>query len=84
MFELVKQAPPDIVGRDEHGRTGFSQFIRDATGKAFVSVPQNWQLIAALASLEGRLLDGRVRHNHCTLLLANVNVSFSDSKLDEC
>ncbi len=72
VFDLVKQAHPDVAGGDEHGITGFAQAFRDATGKAFTSVPQNWQMAAALASLEGRLLDGAVRHSHCPLLMANV------------
>ena len=72
VFNLIKQASPDVVGGDEHGISGFSQAVRDATGKAFQSVPQNWQLGAALASLESRLLDGAVRHNFCPLLMSNV------------
>ncbi|MEP2532957.1 hypothetical protein [Shimia sp.] len=72
VFDLVKQARPDVAGGDEHGITGFAQAFREETGKAFTSVPQNWQMAAALASLEGRLLDGAVRHSHCPLLMANV------------
>ncbi len=72
VFDLVRQAGPDVVGGDEHGITGFSQALRDAVGRPFTSVPQTWQLSAALASLEGRLLDGAVQHNYCPLLMANV------------
>ncbi|CUH46487.1 terminase TerL endonuclease subunit [Ruegeria atlantica] len=73
MFDLVSQAGADVVGGDEHGQTGFAQALKDATGKAFSSVPQTWVLGAALASLEGRLLDGAVSHSHCPLLMANVD-----------
>ncbi len=72
VFDLIKQASPDIVGGDEHGITGFAEALRQAVGKPFHSVPQTWVLGAALASLEARLLDGTVTHNHCPLLLANV------------
>ncbi|WP_181893035.1 terminase TerL endonuclease subunit [Falsiruegeria mediterranea] len=72
VFDMVRQAHPNKVGGDEHGISGFAQALRDATGHAFESVPQNWQLSAALASLESRLLDGAVRHSHCPLLMSNV------------
>ncbi len=72
VFAMVKQAQPDIYGGDEHGITGFATTAYDAVGRRFTSVPQNWQMSAALASLEGRLLDGAVRHNHCPLLMSNV------------
>lgn len=72
VFNLIQQASPDIVGGDEHGISGFADAVRITTGKQFTSVPQNWQLSAALASLESRLLDGAVRHNHCPLLVNNV------------
>ncbi len=72
VFDLIKQASPDVVGGDEHGRTGLVQRLKDATGHRFHSVPQTWVLGSALASLEARLLDGNVRHNFCPLLMANV------------
>lgn len=72
IFDLVRQAGADVIGGDEHGRSGFAEALRQATSKRFASVPQTWILGAALASLESRLLDGGVRHNHCPLLMANV------------
>ncbi len=72
MFDLVRQAGADVVGGDEHGIAGFAQAVYENTSKRFVSVPQNWRLCAALASLEARLLDGAISHSHCPLLMANV------------
>ncbi|MEP3329117.1 hypothetical protein [Sedimentitalea sp.] len=68
VFDLVKQASPDVCGGDEHGRSEFAEALRRATGKTFNSVPQGWPLSTALASLEARLLDGVIRHNHCPLV----------------
>ncbi|WP_412554509.1 terminase TerL endonuclease subunit [Shimia sp. MIT1388] len=72
VFDLITQAQPDHVGGDEHGRAGFTARLREVTGREFISVPQNWQLSAALASLESRLLDGAIQHNGCPLVASNV------------
>lgn len=62
-----------LAGGDEHGgQAGFKLRFEQHVG-AFNSVPQRDYIMgSALMALESKLLDGKVRHTHCPLLLANV------------
>jgi phage terminase large subunit-like protein len=60
-----------VLGGDEHGRSGFKAAFTEAVG-SFTSVPQTWQLGAALNTMESLVDAGRLLHSHCPLMAANV------------
>ena len=59
------------IGGDEHGRGGFKRWFEQSIA-GFTSVPQTWVLGAALSKFESLLLDGKISHCGCPLLVANV------------